>query len=249
MTSIAYKGETPAKSVNRNLVWFQHQRLLKPSVFATHPHVFLASRCAGDVNTLLAMGVPAENVWAVEKDHNEYRHLLDSQEKQKFTLYTEKVELVAQRFPSKLHSVYLDYCGNLEGTRRTTERVVSRLPARTALSVTLFLGREQNTPEDREAALFQKIRQSTEHVVTLVQSVLYVSLDTTTYHSAMGTWTFYLGPWASRSKMKFNLTTYSTKDLKQLSSDPVAVADLWKEKLLAAKVRSKAAVKANQTRR
>lgn len=249
MTNLAFKGETPAKKVNRAFVWLQHRRLLKPRTFLNTPHVFLASRCAGDVDTLLGMKVPPENVWAVEKDRDEYEHLFERQDRQKFSLYTEKVELVAARFKSELRSVYLDYCGNLQGTKGTTARVVSRLPPRTALSVTVFLGREHNAPVDREAALLQEIRAHTHHAVTLVQSVLYVSLDSATYSSPMGTWTFYLGPWPSRSKMQFDLTSYSTGELKRLVSSQGLVSSLWEEKLAVCQIRSRAATQANITRR
>lgn len=250
MPRIEYKGETPSKNVARILVWQQHLRLLKPATFKATPHVFLASRVAGDVATLQDMGVPPKHIWAVEKDRGQYQQLLQRRKEEGFCLFPEKVEAVMRKHTaSNIRSVYLDYCGNLDGTASTTRRVVARLPSHSALSVTLFLGREHEQPEDREVALLRSIRDQSPHQVTVVQSILYTSsYFDTTKSSPMGTWTFYIGPMNSRARMRFNLNVYSSDEVKQLSATPDAVTDLWLATLKRTKTRSKAAAKANVTR-
>lgn len=241
-----YKGETPSKSITRSFVWLQHGRLLKRR-FKSTPHVFLASRIAGDVATLRGMMVPPAHIWAVENQRVEFEKLFDRCEREGFHLYTEKIEsVVASNADANIRSVYLDYCGNLDGTAVTTRRVVAQLPAHSVLSVTLFLGRERAKPESRENALLRLIREHTRHQVTVVQSVLYLSTTDDFKVSPMGTWTFYIGPASSQAKMRFDLHEYSCDDLRHLSADAVRV--LWQGRLKLAENRSKGAVKANLTR-
>lgn len=243
-----YKGETPSKSVTRVLVWQQHQHLLG-AAFKTTPHTFLASRVGGDIATLREMGAPGTNIWAVEKEREEYRPLLERRKQEGFRLFTRKIELVAASHPEGLRSVYLDYCGNLNGTAGTTRRIVTLMPRDSALSVTLFLGREHERPENREAALLDQIRARTAHSVTVVQSVLYASSsEGSSFGSPMGTWTFYIGPSASRSKMRFDLRGLDHAAIKRLASTPNASADLWRAHLGQSLIRRRAAVKANGTR-
>lgn len=244
-----YKGEYPSKMLTRSFVWRQHQRLLKRA-FKTTPHVFLASRVAGDVDTLRDLGVPGHNIWAVEKDREQYEPLLERYKREGFRLFPQKVETLMSARAAEVRSVYLDYCGNLQGTARTTRRVVATLPEGSAVSVTLFLGREHERPGDREAGLLQQFRESTAHQVTLVQSISYLS-----YHSAdgpfgtpMGTWTFYLGPLMSRSKMRFDLYSNTNAEIQGLASTPGAAAELWAAHLKRAEARCLAARKANQAR-
>jgi hypothetical protein len=244
-----YKGETTSKSVARVLVWKQHAHLLPPGTFKASPHVFLASRVAGDVATLSGMGVPSSHIWAVEKEREQYQHLLARRKREGFRLFPQKIETVmTSHTDANIRSVYLDYCGTVFGTASTTRRVVSLLPSCSVLSVTLFLGREHVRPGDREAVLLRQVRDATVHQVTVVQSVLYASSpDGSPFGSPMGTWTFYVGPSTSRSKMRFDLRGANT-DVKRLATTSGAVADFWQAHLTRADVRCKAAVKANQTR-
>ena len=240
---VEYKGETPGKAVARDLVWMQHQRLLGARVFKTSPHIFLASRIAGDVQVLRDMGVPPSHIWAVEKDRAQYEPLLERREKEGFKLFPQKVESVIYGHTnSDLRSVYLDFCGNLQGTASTIRRVAPCLPADSVLTVTLFLGREHDRPENREAALLRGVQKSAHHGATLVQSILYSSItEGNLKGSPMGTWTFYLGHLPSRSKMRFDL-----HGVKNLSPD--AVDSLWLEQVKRAEARSKGATQANITR-
>jgi hypothetical protein len=197
-------------------------------MFKTTPHMFLASREAGDVNVLRELGVPVLNIYAVEKERGEFEHLFDRQEREGWRLFTQMVEAVLARHVGKgIFSVFLDYCGNLDGTAETTRQVLALLPVNSVLTITLFLGREQIETGDREAALFRFLREHTQHQVTLVQSVLYTSGDATKKWSPMGSWTFYIGPLPSRAKMRFNLSAYPFNEVQRLAASPEAVTDLW----------------------
>jgi len=237
--NMPYRGETEAKKVTRAFVWWQHRRFLKRSFLRT-PHVFLASRIAGDIDTLHDLKVPKGSIWAVERDPGQYRVLLGQRLKSR--VFPQNVETVMERYAStdKIRSVYLDYCGNLIGMAKTTKRVISQLSEGSVVSITLFLGRELKLKEDRETALLRQVREATKHRVTLLQSIRYRSTDDK-LGSMMCTWTFAIGGHPSRSKMRFDLT-------QELPSTEVDAATMWKQaKDLAAK-RSRAAVKANITR-
>lgn len=224
-----YKGETPVKGVTRVLVWQQHRCLLAP-IFKSSPHVFLASHVAGDVDILRDMGVSSDRIWAVEKDREQWQRLLERREREGWQLFPQKIEVVILRHPNAgIRSVYLDYCGNLEGTARPTHKVVGRLPTGSVVSVTLFLGREQHAlPEDRETALLEHIRKATQHPVTLVQSILYISSSEDRHGSPMGTWTFFIGAMAKRPVMRFDLRKHTPAEIESLAT-PGATVDLWHE--------------------
>jgi hypothetical protein len=249
MPRMEYKGSTPAKDLNRFLVWLQHRNLLGDATFYNAPHVFLASRYAGDVATLKDLGVPMHNVWAVENDQNQYRHLFDRQEAERFALFTEDVENVLQWSDKPLPSVYLDLCGNLQGTVECIAKVVSRMKNHAALSVTLFNGREADKPQDREAALTKRVKDHTEQQVTLVQQTHYRALDKTNHGASMSTYTYYFGQAYSRATLKFDLTQIPVADLRTITKSPSLVSEIWESQLRLSKTRSRAAVQANVTRR
>lgn len=212
MTSSNHKGDTPGKRINRYLVWAQHQSLLQ-SRFLTVPHAFLASRHAGDIGCLDQFAVLRSQMWAVDKDPNQYRELGEKAANLGFQLFTRPIEQVAANHP--LSSVYLDYCGNLNGSRRSISQVVRHLPPHSVVSVTLFIGREQDkldSLEAREKPLRELMRAK--HGASLAQFVYYHSDDDGVHGSPMGTWTFYLGQLPSRGKMKFDLTRYELAELR-----------------------------------
>ena len=241
-----YKGETLSKAAARQLIWWQHERLLGFIAFRRVPHVFLASRIAGDVEALRGMGVAPDKIWAVESDAVEYEQLFDRHKKEKFRLFTRKVEEVLDDDNNKaecFQSVYLDFCGNIQGTARTRRRVVSKLPAGSVLSITNFLGRETEHVENRETALLADVRKHTLHPVSLVQSVSYTSTNDMK-GSAMTTWTFVLGTTPSRGKIRFDLNPYKGS---LLGVDEVK--EIWQSGVEASESRSLAACQANATRK
>ena len=202
MKNREYKGTSPGKDANRNLVWLQHKRLLGRA-FGRTEHVFLASKHAGDVDVLTALGAPASRIVAVESNEDQYIPLLDRQKKEGFKLYTTRIERMIEDVSTR--SVYLDFCGNLIGARHPTAAVVKYMPARSVLSVTLLTGREKSRPANREESLTKLIRSNTSHRVTLVQRVMYQSTVADSFGVPMATWTFYLGPIESRAKMTFDM--------------------------------------------
>ena len=241
-----YKGCTPGKALNRHLVWLQHLHQIGDSVFESSPHAFLASRYGGDIPILIGMGVQPHNVYAIEKEWSQYKHLIDRQEVEGFSLYTEKVESVIRDNP--VQSVYLDFCGNIQGMSEATAKVVKCLPSHTALSITLFIGREHGKVDDREGVLLKLVRAHTKHQVTLVQSVSYRSSYGKDLGSLMGTWTFYLGRSVCRAKMRFDLTKMSDGHLNSIVSSPEGVKTFWSKQRSTAKNRSLGAFRANVAR-
>ena len=241
-----YRGETDSKRVARWLVWSCHQRLLG-KYFVTNPNVFLASRIGGDIDTLLEMGVSPDCVWAVEFSREQCEPLFAKAKKKGFRVFLEKIQAVVERLAESesIRSVYLDYCGNLCGTRSSTQRVMVKMAPGSVVSITLFLGRELDGTVDREAALIKQLRAATKHRVTLVQSIRYMSDDEASKGSAMQTWTFFIGDIPSRSKLRFDLTKL---DVSTLAKSEKEVRKLWLMAKKVADVRSAAAVLANINR-
>lgn len=181
---MTYKGNTLGKEVNRGLVWLCHQAFLPCDDLTSH--VFLGSRCVGDVQTLKELGIPSGRIWAVESDYREYRELYESVKSGEFKLWTDDVvDVVGEH----TRSVYLDFCGNLFGEGTTIRRVARRLSAGTVLSITLYLGREQQKCESREDLLLEILRSSTDLHVTLLQEIQYISEGEGMHPTRMGTWT------------------------------------------------------------
>jgi hypothetical protein len=244
----SYHGETDSKKVSRAVVWWQHQRRLGPKWFLT-PHVFLSSRVAGDARTLRLMGVTDPNIWAVEKDGDEYRALLLEQDPT-FRVETDPIEQILEKYArsERIKSVYLDYCGNIETTLngKSTRRVLAQLSDDSVVSVTLSLAREIHPlEEDRENLLLRGLRKFTPHKVTLLQSVHYKSGG----HLPMETWTFALGQVPSRSKMRFDLKPNTAAVLSALAKSPETIRAMWEEEMMRAERRSLGAAKANKSRR
>ena len=187
-----YRGDTPAKTRCRKLVWGLHKRLLGEAFLST-PHVFTASRFGGDIEVLLKKGVPPDNVWAVDTDQEAVRDLIPLKKQRGFRLFPRNITQVVQQNPS-VQSVYLDLCGHLKGrdTRMSITETVRSLPRGSVLSVTLLRGREQNLHMDREQELIGLIQQHTKHPVTLLQALSYLSNDHKSKGSPMITWTFVL---------------------------------------------------------
>lgn len=231
-TMSTYRGDSPGKAVNREMVWLQHQAMLGDD-FSQLPHVFLASKYACDIDMLSSMKVPLRNIWAVEKDSEQYRSLRD---KGNIKIYTMSIEEVSNKYPQHMRSVYLDFCGNLQGARKTINKVINNVPPNSVVSITLFKGREYKMKGKREANLLKIIGESSKHPYHLVQKIAYKSTTEKSKGSLMQTWTIYFGSLEHSCGMKFDLTTIDKK---------VNVQKLWQT----AKNRSYGAVKANIPRK
>jgi len=236
-----YQGDTPNKLISRHLVWSQHQRVLGEQAFKAEPHMFLASQYAGDVQHLRQMGVDNDNIWAVEMEESQYRPILDKG-KLEHRLFCRPVECVVENKQLPLcRSIYLDFCGTLPGHIKPLRRVARQMSPGGALSVCALHGRERNgfRQVDREAWLYDLLREHCPHKVTLVQEVRYWSKSDTKAGAPMRVWTFSIGnAGVGRAKMRF--------DLGLCCETPAEL--LWQEALTRANNRSQAAVKANANR-
>lgn len=247
MTKRSYRGETSSKTVTRSLVWWQHRRLLGSS-FKVTPHVFLASRTGKDAEFLLDEGVNPKLVWAVENSRPEYLPLMALRQKRGFVLHTRLIENVMGKHAeaADIRSLFLDYCGTVEGTRDTTQQAVSCMPRNSVVSVTVLRGRElSKSSESRERQLLGQLRSATPHRVTLTQTVRYVSESADTLGSSMETLTFFLGDTSGRGKLKFTLS----REVVQGLESPHAIRALWEASVGRALRRRQAAIQANKTRR
>lgn len=245
---VPYRGETSGKNVARRFIWWAHELLLGAASFRRKtPHVFLASRIAGDVGTLLMMGVLPDHVWAVDIDKAQCEYLWGLRDTKGVRVINRNVASVVEKhaLSDNIRSVFLDYCGNIHGTKKTTQRVVAKLLPGSVVSITLMRGRETDGTTDREGALKAMLQEASPYRVTLVQTVSYMSEDGTSKGSAMETWTFYIGPLKSRSKTRFDLTK---EDLVGLAASEKATRDLWEARHKQSAKRSQAAVQANITR-
>ncbi len=239
-----YYGETPSKSIARRFVWWQHQNLLGPS-FALTPHVFLASRVAGDVVDLRTLNVKPDNIWAVDVDPTACRALYPRM-REGFRVFNKSVEVLLENPPRTRHpirSVFLDFCGTMDGRSRTTiDRVLQRLPRGSALTITQIRGRERETIRNRSRYMTDLVTSSTSQPTSLVQTVTYQSSQ----HAPMGIWTFYVGsPVPLRAD--FDISRYERAQIDDLTNMAKCRA-FW---LAGSKAKNahEAALKANATRR
>lgn len=250
MPKLEYRGETASKRVSRWLVWWMHRRLLEVS-FQETPHVFLASRVGGDINTLMSMGVVSDQIWAVDKDRKQCVPLYHRMGRQGFRVFNRKVEDVVDDFSvsNGIRSVYLDFCGTLDGEMQATlQRVVPRMRAGSVVSVTFIRGREQLEIRNREAFLLRLIQGASRHRVSLSQVITYMSNNSDGKGSPMATLTFYVGKKAT-TVSRFDLTGHSELDLAQLAASKSTCRKLWAAECARAAKGRRAALKAWATRR
>jgi len=240
-----YYGETPSKSIVRRFVWWQHQALLGKN-FNKTPHVFLASRVAGDVGELRNLGIKPDDVWAVDADPQACRALYTRMDRECFRVFNKPVEILLENPPRTAHpirSVFLDFCGTMDGRSKTTvDRVLKRLPVGSVVTITQMRGRERETIRNRDRYMRALVEASAAHPVSLVQTIAYQSSK----RSPMGVWTFYLGspvPFVT----KVDISRYTKTQVTGLTTEG-ACRSFWQA---ASKTSSphEAAVKANATRR
>lgn len=139
-----YTGDTPAKKVARLVVWKRVKELLGGR-FYTGTHLVLLSSEAGDVSTLLGLGVPASHIVGVDTD----RHALAAA-KYKFAdvrCLRGDVEVVAEGLHAegtKIVSAFLDFCGPMrETTVGKAVAVTKYMAPKAAVAIAVKMGREQ----------------------------------------------------------------------------------------------------------
>lgn len=103
-----YKGESPSKKLARYSFWMSVAGLLGQERFQGGKHLVLASREAGDVSVLLALGVKPKNIIAV--DHNAEACALAQKKFPEVRFICDDVAKVARRFNRECISCLLDFC-------------------------------------------------------------------------------------------------------------------------------------------
>ena len=138
-----YSGDTPSKKIARLVVWKRIKELLGARFF-TEPHVVLLSADAGDVSTLLGMGVIPQHIIGVDEDRhavaaakNKYP---DIQYKTGDVAWAVKVLKERGAVPA---SVFLDFCAPMRNsTVDKALEVTGYLGTRSVVALAVKMGRE-----------------------------------------------------------------------------------------------------------
>jgi len=122
-----YRRESPGKKQARVLLWQMIETKMGKAAFRKGPHLVLASAEAGDVSTLLGMGVPPESIYAVDVD----RHAIAAA-KHKFKAFKgvnwAEIDFVraAEYFQVEEWAfAFIDLCSNLHSKDLDLERVIA----------------------------------------------------------------------------------------------------------------------------
>jgi len=139
-----YTGDTPSKKIARLAVWKRVKEILGARFF-TGSHLVLLSSEAGDISTLLGLGVHASHIIGVDSD----KHAVDAAKFRFDDVRCIKGDVadVARQLKSsgtKFVSAYLDFCGPMrENTIGKTIEVTKSLDKKAAVAITVKMGREQ----------------------------------------------------------------------------------------------------------
>lgn len=138
-----YKGDTPSKKVARLVIWKRIKELLG-SRFLTGYHIVLLSAEAGDVPTLLGLGVDPKKIIGV--DHDVHATSLAHARIPQITIERGDVADVAKELSEggfDIVSAYLDFCGSLsDDTVGTAAKVAKYLHPHGVIAIGLKMGRE-----------------------------------------------------------------------------------------------------------
>lgn len=144
-----YRGESATKKVQRIVFWNAVKKQVGPRKFHRGPHLVLSSSEAGDVSTLLGMGVQPDGIVAVDID----RHAVAAAQ-WKFPGLDIRHENVVQAVKCrKWTSVYLDFCSPLSG--KSLNVIAQCMPelSGSVLGVAMLACREQTKYRDEVAKL------------------------------------------------------------------------------------------------
>jgi len=126
-TTNNYRRESPGKKQARILLWQMVETKMGKVAFRKGPHLVLASAEAGDVSTLLGMGVPPESIYAVDVD----RHAIAAA-RSKFKAFKgvnwADIDFVnaAEYFQVEEWAMaFIDLCSNLHAKDLDIERVIA----------------------------------------------------------------------------------------------------------------------------
>ena len=151
-----YKGDSPSKKWARYEYWMGVCDLMGNEKFRKALHLVLVSREAGDIPVLLLMGVPPQNIIAV--DLNPRAASAAQRKWPSVKVVCGDIVNIAAEYKRTIGSAFLDFCNPI--SHEYVERVmkVARLGLRDSavLGVAFLCGREQ------DQVLVQSIEQSKE---------------------------------------------------------------------------------------
>jgi hypothetical protein len=140
---VKYSGDTPAKKIARYAIWLRVKELLGPR-FQTGTHVVLLSSEAGDVSTLLGLGVHPHHIVGVDIDVHAIaasRHKFPE-----IRCLKEDVAAAVRQLKEEGQSpasVYLDFCGSMKDTTvGKAIEVTGYMDAGSVLALGVKMGRE-----------------------------------------------------------------------------------------------------------
>jgi len=135
-----YRGESCTKKVQRLVFWNAVKQEVGPRKFNRGPHLVLSSAEAGDVATLLGMGVNADEIVAVDID----KHAVAAAQWKFPGINIRQARVEDEVKTRKWVSVYLDFCSPL--SNKSLGIVAKCMPHMTGsvLGVAMLAAREQN---------------------------------------------------------------------------------------------------------
>lgn len=154
-----YTGDTPAKKVARLVVWKRIKELLGARFFTEH-HLVLLSSEAGDVSTLLGLGVHPSHIIGVDKDKHA---VAASKHKHRWVnVHYEHSDVIAaakkyHKDGYRIVSCYLDFCGPMhDATVGKAAEITQYMDRKAALAIAVKMGRERG----RWAEIVNKAQES-----------------------------------------------------------------------------------------
>jgi hypothetical protein len=139
-----YRGDSPSKKFVRVIYWMQVVALTGGlSRFKQHRHLVLASEEAGDIATLLALGVPSENIVAADLRIKAVR--LAQKKFPEVMIHHGDALKIVREYGRTFGSVFLDYCSPITpiSRRHTIEVAEAALLDRGVLGCTYIASREK----------------------------------------------------------------------------------------------------------
>lgn len=145
MSVDTYKGESPSKKMARLGYWRAVRKFLGGR-FTKTKHVVLASREGGDIGVLVGLGVPKENIIAVDQVESAAQACA-----QKWpgveVIFGDVADVVEAR-AKEVGSVFLDFCGPISTTTVQVGRKILRaLRYDSIFGIALLKGREHGEIE------------------------------------------------------------------------------------------------------
>lgn len=138
-----YTGDTPAKKVARLVVWKRIKELLGARFYTEH-HLVLLSSEAGDVSTLLGLGVHPSHIIGVDK--NKHAVAASKYKYEYVPCEHGDVIAVAKKYHKegyRIVSCFLDFCGPMhDATVGKTAEITQYMDRNAALAIAVKMGRE-----------------------------------------------------------------------------------------------------------